>query len=184
MEENLIKHWSDFPQRAQRTIGNKSLNYSSTNITHKESKHSLYYSIKNNKMCQPTQLDILVVGHDEDNVGPDVPAVSLDATPQSLSSGGDEGQAAWSQFQRQQEKPSHNQHGVWDEMSGWKMRRGGRGPARLCTHSPASLAAVQQEKQKKTRVNGIMLSLKHQFEQFFMYCIRVSSALTYLLGGK
>lgn len=89
-----------------------------------ESKHSLYYSIKNKEACQPTQLNVLVVGHDEDNVGPDVPAVSLDATPQTLSSGGDKGQAAWSPFQRQQDQPSHHQHGVWTGMGGWKMARG------------------------------------------------------------
>lgn len=75
------------------------------------------YSRRGRKCASLTQFNILVVGHDEDNVGPDVPAVPLDATPQALSFGGDEGPVAWSQFQRQQDdasQPSH-QHGARDD---------------------------------------------------------------------
>lgn len=63
-----------------------------------------------------TQFNILVVSYDEDNVGPDVSAVSLDATPQALSLGGGEGPAAWSPVQRQQGQPSQplHQHGARD----------------------------------------------------------------------
>ena len=49
-----------------------------------------------------TQLHVLVVGHDEDDVGPDVPAVPLDAAPKPLGSGGGEGRAAGGPVQRQE----------------------------------------------------------------------------------
>lgn len=63
-----------------------------------------------------TQLNILVVSHDEDDVGPDVSAVSLNAAPEALSPGGGEGPAAWSPIQRQEGQPGQpvNQHGDWN----------------------------------------------------------------------
>lgn len=69
------------------------------------------------KRANLTQLNILVVSHDEDNVGPDVSAVSLDATPQALRPGGGEGPAAWSPVQGQQGQPSQpmHQHGARDD---------------------------------------------------------------------
>lgn len=79
-----------------------------------KSKQGLYNFRKTRKYASLTQLNILVVRHDEDNVGPDVSAVSLDATPKALSPGGDEGPAAWSPVQRQQGQPSQplHQHGA------------------------------------------------------------------------
>lgn len=74
------------------------------------SKWNPYYSKKTRKCSSLTQFNILIVSHDEDNVGPDVPAVSLDATPQTLGLGGDEGPVAWSPVQRQQRKPSQPPH--------------------------------------------------------------------------
>lgn len=65
-----------------------------------KNKWSPYYSRKTGKGANLTQLNILVVSHDEDNVGPDVSAVPLDATPQALSPGGDEGPVSWSPVQR------------------------------------------------------------------------------------
>lgn len=75
--------------------------------------HEKGNSRKTWKLANLTQLDILVVSYDEDNVGPDVSAVSLDATPQALSPGGGEGPAAWKPVQRQQGHPSQplHQHG-------------------------------------------------------------------------
>lgn len=52
-----------------------------------------------------TQLNILVIGHDEDDVGPDISAVPLDATSKPLSPGGGKGLAAWSPVHRQQDQP-------------------------------------------------------------------------------
>lgn len=79
-----------------------------------KSKQGSFNSRKTSKCANLTQLNILVVSHDEDNVGPDVPAVSLDATPQALSPGCDEGPAAWSPVQRQQGQPGQplHQHGA------------------------------------------------------------------------
>lgn len=61
-----------------------------------------------------TQLNILVISHDEDDVGPDVSAVSLDATSQALSPGGGKRPAAWSPVQTQQGQPGQplHQHGA------------------------------------------------------------------------
>lgn len=67
-----------------------------------------------NRAMALTQFNILVVGHDEDDVGPDVPAVPLDAAPQALGPGGDKGPAARTQLQGQQghaAQPLH-QHGA------------------------------------------------------------------------
>lgn len=61
-----------------------------------------------------TQLHILVIGHDEDDVGSDISAVPLYTTPESLSPGGGKTPAAWSPVQRQQDQPGEpvNQHGI------------------------------------------------------------------------
>lgn len=72
------------------------------------------YINKKIKYATLTQLNVLVVSHDEDDVWSDVSAVSLDATPEPLSSGGGESPAAWSPIQTQQSQPGQplNQHGV------------------------------------------------------------------------
>lgn len=62
------------------------------------------------EVCQLTQLNILVVSQDEDDVWPDVSAVSLDATSQALGPGSGEGQAAWRPVQRQQGQPGQPLH--------------------------------------------------------------------------
>lgn len=51
------------------------------------------------KFASLTQLNILVISHDEDDVGSDVSAVFLDTTPEDLSPGGGEGPAAWKPVQ-------------------------------------------------------------------------------------
>jgi len=82
------------------------------------------YSRKSRKFARLTQLNILIVSHDEDDVGPDVSAVSLDATPEALSPGGGKGPAAWSPVQRQQGQPGQplNQHGVqYNRPQDWLM---------------------------------------------------------------
>lgn len=102
------------PVKRKITEKNKKHCTKEKNRTQIKSKKSPKNSRKTRKLANLTQLNILVVSHNEDNVGPDVSAVSLDATPQALSPRGDEGPAAWSPVQRQQGQPSQplHQHGA------------------------------------------------------------------------
>lgn len=52
--------------------------------------------IKKTRRCANlTQLNVLVISHDQNDVGPNVSAVSLDAAPEALSPGSGEGPVAW-----------------------------------------------------------------------------------------
>lgn len=103
-------------------------------------------------MAPLTQLNILVVGHDEDDIWSDVSAVPLDATPEALSSGGGESPAAWSPIQTQQGQPGQplNQHGVQcnrphDGLAGGLMGRW-KGVEKQSGHS---LTALEDLKEKR-----------------------------------